>query len=63
VPAENGVEREAGSDFAEDLPTDRLAFDRQASPLVVTAPDPSLAVGFLQDLVFGPEVLDDSLRA
>ena len=30
-------------------------------PLAVVEPDPSLAVGFLQDLVLGAEILDDLL--
>jgi hypothetical protein len=61
VPAADGVGREGGTDLAEDLPTEDLALDRQAATLVVDEPDPSLAVGLLQDLVLGAEVLDDLL--
>jgi hypothetical protein len=61
VPAEDGVRREAGTDLAEDLPTEDLAFDRQAPSLVVVEPDSPFAVGFLQHLVLGAKVLDHFL--
>ena len=61
VPAQDGVGGAGGADLAEDLPTEHIALDRQASPLVVVEPDPLLAVGFLQDLVLGAEILDDFL--
>jgi len=45
-------------DLPEDLPTENLAFDRQAPSLVVVEPDSPFAVGFLQHLVLGAKVPD-----
>jgi len=61
VPAENRIRRKAGANLPKDLPAEDLAFDRQASALVVVEPDPFLAVSFLQDLVLGAQVLDGLL--
>jgi hypothetical protein len=47
--------------FAQHLPAEDLALDRQATPLVIVEPDAPLAVGFLQNLVLGADVLDDLL--
>jgi len=61
VPAEDGVGREGGTDFAEHLSPEHPALDRQAPPLVIVEPDPPLAVRLLHYLVLGAEVLDDLL--
>jgi hypothetical protein len=43
----------SGFTAAEDL-----ALDRHAAPLVVVEPDPSLAMGFFQDVVLGAQIHD-----
>ena len=61
VPAHDGVRRDDRPNLSEYLSARDLAFDRQASPLVVIEPDPLPAMRFLQDLVLSAQVFDDLL--
>jgi hypothetical protein len=59
VPAQDRVRREDGADLSKSLSAESLALDRKA--LGVVEPDRLLTVRFLQDLVLGPQILDDRL--
>jgi hypothetical protein len=61
MPAQDRVWRNNVGDLSEHLAPDDLPFDSQASPLVVVEPDALLAVCFSQDLILGPQVLNDLL--
>ena len=50
-----------GADLTECLSTEELAFDGQASALIVGEADASLAVRLFEDLVLGSKVFDDVL--
>jgi len=61
VPAQDRVGRYDRCNLSEYLTSEDLAFDCQASALVVIELDPLLAVRFAQDLVLGAQVLNNLL--
>src|ERR1035441_9235601 len=61
MPAQNGVRREERADLVQELATQDLAFDGQATTLVVVEQDPFLAVLLLEHLDYHTLVLDDFL--
>ena len=57
MPTQNRVGREDRADFCQDLAAQELASNREPATLVVVEHDPFLAEGFLENLVFGLDVL------
>ena len=61
LPTQDRVRRDDRLNLSEYLSAQDLAFDRQASPLVIVELDPFPAMRLPQDLVLGAQVLDDLL--
>ena len=61
VPAQDRVGRDETGHVHEALPAERLAFDCQATPLVIGKAETPVAELFAEDAVLGLEVVDHVL--
>ncbi len=58
VPAQERVGRDDPGQFVETLAAEHLAFDGQASTLIVVEQNPTLAELFSQHLILSQQILD-----
>ena len=61
VPAEDRIGREKRAHLGKSLSAKDLAFDCKASALVVIEENPSFSKLLFENLVLGPQILDDFL--
>jgi hypothetical protein len=61
VPGQQGVRRDQRGDALQRLPTDGFRLGCQPAALIVREDQPAAAEFFLENLVFGTQVVDDLL--